>query len=103
MIECINFKPLTKGTLMGFADLRLPKLGLEIFGCSLHQKNGKKWVNFPSKEYTNPQGERKFYQHVRFINPNHQNEFIKEALEAIEKKCHEEFSDKPQQTEEIPF
>ena len=49
MIECLKYKPINKGSLLGYADIFVPKMGLEIFGCSLHQKDGRRWVNFPSK------------------------------------------------------
>lgn len=104
-IECINYKPVNKGSLLGYADLFVPKMGLEIFGCSLHQKEGRRWVNLPSKEYTNDMGEKKYAPVVRFREKSHTDAFIKLAKESIEKKCAEqpkhsqpEFLD-----EEVPF
>lgn len=89
MIECMKYKRVNKGTLLGYADLYMPKMGIEIYGCSLHQKDGKRWVNLPSREYTDDKGEKKYMSIVRFPNKFHLDEFIKQAKEAIEKKATE--------------
>lgn len=89
MIECMKYKSVNKGSLLGYADLYLPKVGIEIYGCSLHQKDGRRWVNLPSKEYTDGNGEKKYAPIVKFPNKFHMDEFAKQAKEAIEKKCAE--------------
>ncbi len=113
MIECIRFKSHSKGALLGFADFRLPKMGIEIFGCSVHQKNGRRWVNLPSREYENELGEKKYASHVRFIEQAHYNAFGEQALKAIDKWCEEnnqvatpqepEFGGDFKVDEEVPF
>lgn len=99
MIECINFRECKKGTLLGFADFALPKMGIEIHGCTVHKKNDSKWVNLPSKEYQNKEGETKYAPIVKFIELDHYRGFQKHALEAVNK-----FLQTPQQQhDEIPF
>ncbi len=103
MIECIRFKSVAKGSLLGFADIFIPKWGIEIFGISLHMKDGKRWVNFPSKEIKT-EGETKYFPHLRFREKLHMEEFSKRVKEAIEKHCGE----MPQEAhihdhEELPF
>lgn len=88
-VECMNYKPVNKGSLLGFADLFVPKMGLEIYGCTLHQKDGRRWVNFPSREFTNDQGEKKYMSIVRFREKTHMNAFTELAKQAIETKCAE--------------
>ena len=90
MIECMKYKQVNKGSLLGYADLYAPKMGLEIFGCSLHQKDGKRWVNLPSREYTDDQGQKKYAPILKFPNKFHMDEFTRQAKEAIEKKCGEQ-------------
>ena len=106
-VECMNYKPVNKGSLLGYADLFVPKTGLEIYGCSLHQKEGRRWVNFPSKEYTDSKtGEKKYASIVRFREKAHMEAFIKVAKEAIEKKCAEQNSQYQAPMEdfgEVPF
>jgi hypothetical protein len=38
----------TSGSLRGFFNLRLVS-GLVIRDCTLHEKNGKRWVSFPAR------------------------------------------------------
>lgn len=92
MIECMKFKSLQRGTLQGFADLELPNLGIQVFGCSVHQKNGQRWVNLPSKEYETEGGEKKYLSVVRFIEGDKLKKFSEEALKAVDKKCASESS-----------
>ena len=48
-MRLISFKPLTKGSLRGFANVELPN-GLRITDCPvLVSGNGKAWATLPSK------------------------------------------------------
>lgn len=82
MITCIYFKEFDKGTLKGFANFSLKKMGMEFFGFTFHEKDGKQWIKFPSKEYEQ-EGTKKYAPYFRFIEKNHYNEFQRQALEAI--------------------
>ncbi len=86
-IECINYRPVNKGALLGFADFYIPKMGLEIFNCSLFQKDGRRWLSFPAKEHVDKEGAKKYTPLVRFRNKDHMEAFNKAANEAIEKWC----------------
>lgn len=77
-----------KGTLLGFADIFVPKWGVEIYGLTYHQKDGKRWVNFPSREYEKD-GEKKHMSYFRFPEPGHYNLFCEKVKEAIELKIKE--------------
>ena len=104
MIECIKWKSVSKGSLQGFADIYIPKWGIEIYGLSLHMKDGKRWINFPSKDVKGEDGTTKYFPHLRFKDKMHMEEFSKRCKEAIEKKCGE----MPQEghihhQEELPF
>lgn len=86
-IECTNYKPVNKGTLLGYADFVMIKSGIEIYGCSVHQKDGKRWVNMPSREYTNADGEKKFLSIVRFRDGERMKAFSTAALQAVDAKA----------------
>lgn len=86
-IECLNYKPHASGALQGFADFRLEKMGIELFGCGLFMSNGKRWLKLPSREYVDESGEKKFIQVIRFINKDHNEAFCKAALQAIDMWC----------------
>lgn len=83
--ECIKFTPYDKGSLKGFADIRVPKMGMTFYGFTVHEKNDQKWVAFPSRSYEKD-GETKWLPYFKFDNQTHQEEFKKKALEAIKTK-----------------
>jgi len=83
-IEILNYKKLEKGSLLGFVDFYVPKMGLEIFGSSIHQKDGRRWLNLPSKEYKDKDtSETKWSSVIRFREREHQNAFSKAVLDSL--------------------
>jgi hypothetical protein len=50
-------------------------------------KNGRRWVNFPSEEYFNKAGEKKYRYLMRFEKPSYQESFNGAAKVAIDKWC----------------
>lgn len=93
MIECIRFKSYEKGALQGFADLYVEKWGLELNGCSLYMRDGQRWINLPSKEYKDKEGETKYSPAVRFRDKEHFQAFAEKAKAAIDKFCKESQQD----------
>ena len=87
MIECTSFRGYSKSTLQGFADFFIHKWGIEIKGCTLHMKDGRYWIGFQSKEYTNKEGEKKFDPLIRFRERSHADAFAEQAKKAIDKFC----------------
>jgi len=47
-MKVIAFKPLERGSLLGFADLAMDS-GLVLLGCTYHASNGKRWANPPGR------------------------------------------------------
>jgi len=88
-IECIKFRKFDKGTLKGFADIWVPKWGLELYGITLHEKEGRRWVNFPANTYEK-EGETKSAPHYRFRNKDHWTLFCEKVKEAIDQKIKED-------------
>lgn len=88
MIKCIRYKPYSQGSLIGFADIFVSNWGLEIYGISYHEKDGKRWVNFPSKEYEKD-GEKKHANFMRFPDSRQYTLFCEKVKEAIEMKIQE--------------
>jgi hypothetical protein len=97
MIECIRFRAHEKGHMKGFADFFFPKWGIEIYGCTLYEKDGKRWVNLPTKE-TEIDGEKKFFPFIRFKEKRHWEVFIEQAKKAID-----DFREKEIMKEEAPI
>lgn len=105
MIECIKYKEINKGSLVAFVDFWIPKMGLEITGCSLHVKDNRSWVNLPSREYTDQQGEKKYAPIVRFREKSHADAFSSACKEAIQRRPKEDkvIPPHPDDQEELPF
>jgi len=81
-LEIQNYKHLGKGYLQGTCDIKIPLWGnFIIYGISIFEKDGKKWISFPSREYEK-EGQKKWFQHCRFESENmseaFRNEFFKE-------------------------
>ncbi len=48
-VVCTGWKPFERNTLQGFADLHLAAARLNIRGCAVHEKNGKRWIQLPAR------------------------------------------------------
>jgi len=86
-IEVMKFKEYRSGSLIGFFDLWVPKMGLEIFGCSMHKKGAQTWINLPSREWKDDSGETKYLSIMRLRNEEHFKAFKKAALDAALQYC----------------
>lgn len=87
MIECVLYKELNKGTLKGIADIFVSNWKLNIFGVTVHEKDGAKWISFPSRPYVDKEsGEKKFAPTMRFTERAHFNDFTKAVINAIENR-----------------
>lgn len=89
-IECIGFKAVNdknRSTLVGIAHLLLTKPGLEIYGCTLHMKDGRRWVNLPFKEYVDGDGKTKYVPVNRFRDSKLGYAFCEKAKIAIDEWC----------------
>lgn len=82
-IEITSFKPYTKNTLRGFLTLRLTNIGLEVRDATLHEKNGKRWIQLPSKAYQKDE-KTLWTAIVDFYDKARSEQFQKAALEAID-------------------
>lgn len=83
-VTIINFKPMGRGTLQGFADIFVPKMGLEFYGITYHKKGTQEWVNLPQREVIEKEtGAKKYMHQVRFKERSHQDAFSKTVIDAI--------------------
>jgi hypothetical protein len=48
-IEVENFRPHRSGTLYGFVTVFIPQMYLRISDCTVHDKNGQRWVGLPAR------------------------------------------------------
>lgn len=102
-IECMRYHAVNQGTLLGYADFYIPKTGQEIYGCQLHQKEGRRWINVPSREYKNELGEKKYAPFMRYREKTHMEAFLEACKKAIEKKCAETNPITTEEEDGLPF
>ena len=77
-----NFKPYRKNTLMGYFTLVVESVEFE--GFSLHEKNGRRWAAFPSKEYVGSDGQKKYFPTVKILDKKRLNQFQQWVVPAVE-------------------
>ncbi len=90
-MKCTAFKTLERNTLQGFATLQLES-GLIIADCTLHEKNGKRWVSPPSKPMIDRErklvvddtGKIKYVPIVDFVDGKVRGRWSDAAVAAIE-------------------
>ena len=82
-IECIAYKPNASGALQGFADFKVPKWGVELYGCGVFMKEGRRWISLPSRKYED-NGEVKYAQIMRFTEKEHATAFSKLLLDELD-------------------
>ena len=63
-MEIKNFKPLYEGVRKATFDIFFPNMGMTIKSFSLMEKDGKRWVSFPSKPFKTQEGETKYFSFV---------------------------------------
>jgi hypothetical protein len=56
-LKLVEFKPIAKGALRGFATIELPS-GLTLFDCAVLVSNGKAWASLPSKPLFGKDGQQ---------------------------------------------
>lgn len=55
-VEIIRFNEFKKGYMLGFVDVYIESMGLELYGCTFFKKNSNYWINFPSIRKENQDG-----------------------------------------------
>lgn len=83
-IEIVDFRTHEKNTLKGFVTVRLTNVGLEVRDLALHQKNGKRWLQLPSKPYQKPDGSKGWSYIISFYEKDRYNQFQAVALKALD-------------------
>jgi hypothetical protein len=78
-----NPKVLRKNSLIGSFDLAMPS-GLIVRGAMLFEKNGKRWINFPSKEWLKADGTKAYFPLLEFASREIADRFQAQVLPLAE-------------------
>ena len=49
MIECVSWRSVERGSLLGFAKIKIAQWKLTIDDVAVHQSNGKRWAALPAR------------------------------------------------------
>ena len=84
MIEILSHRYNDKGAKKASITIRLPKMkNFIIYNVSIFEKDGKKWVSMPSKEYES-EGKKKYFPHCGFEDKDINESFKNAILTAFE-------------------
>ena len=90
IITASEWRPLERNTLKGFLTLALPS-GLTLRECSLHEKDGLRWVGLPGRPQidamgrhrSDPAGKRFYLPIVEIPDRGQRERFQRAALAAV--------------------
>ena len=85
-LEILKYIPLDKaGCKKAICDIKMLMWGpFIIHGISIFEKDGKRWITFPSDEYEK-EGKKKWSQKCHFETENMTEAFRKEFFKELEK------------------
>lgn len=109
-VKVVNFRSVPKGSLLGFLNIFIESVGMEIYDLTVFQKDGRRWFNLPTREYEDKEsGEKKYARRVHFPDETYYNAFMEAVRNAFDDYCHEQakLNEPVQQLEEpdkdLPF
>jgi hypothetical protein len=85
-----NWRPLERGTLLGFFDLQLPS-GLKLRECTFHVKGDSAWIGLPGKpqldaegkHWIGPDGKKAYSPVVEIPSRKRRDRFQEQAVAAV--------------------
>jgi hypothetical protein len=78
-----NWKHIGKHSLVGSADIATPA-GVIYRGVMLHQRDGKRWTQIPSREWLKPDGNKAYVPIIEFAAVEKWQAFNSACLAAID-------------------
>ncbi len=85
MIEIENINPINKNSLLASCDIHIKPWKIRFHEVKIFQKGANRWIALPAREWTNPEGEKKYIELISFDNEAIKNKFREQILEAIDK------------------
>jgi hypothetical protein len=104
MIKILKYTPYDKPPIQGFIDISIDAWHLEIRGISLVMKDGKRWFNLPSKEYTKEDGSLGYAPIMKFTSSQVADRFKVAMSQVFDEYCKTAAAQaQPQNSDEVPF
>jgi len=80
--QITNAKIIGKKSLVGSFDLEMPS-GLIVRGALLLESGGRRWINFPSKEYQKQDGTKGYFPLLEFASREISDRFQAKVLPLV--------------------
>lgn len=85
MIEVKNINPINKGSLLATCDVYIKPWKLTLHEVKIFEKGVNRWLSMPSREFVNPEGEKKYIELMSWDNEAIKNRFRAQILDAVMK------------------
>jgi hypothetical protein len=72
-----------RGHLLAFLTIETPS-GLIIRDCRLFEKDGKRWIGLPSRQYTKADGSTAYAQIIDLASKQLYSRFQEDAIQAVD-------------------
>jgi len=82
-VEITKFREFRKNSLIGFCNILMTNIGLEIRDATVHTKDGNQWIGLPPKPYEKEDGSTGYSYIIKFTDKVKYAQFQKLALEAL--------------------
>lgn len=78
----LSFRTHEQKTLRGFLTVELPS-GLVLHDCTVHERDGSRWVGLPRKSYTDRDGAEQWQPVVEIPDRARRDRFSEQVLAAL--------------------
>lgn len=83
-VKISSYRPAKKGFCLGFVSFTIEKYFMFFNDVAIFEKNGNKWLNFPSRKYE-VDGETKYMSYCGFTSKEVKVKFEKTFFQALDK------------------
>jgi len=87
MIEILHYEKVKKNKVIGYVDIKLPKLNIIVRKIAHLQDADKRWFNFASSPRETGKEKQEYFHYFEFVNPKHNIELFKALHEPVKKYC----------------
>lgn len=95
MIEIINYERVNKNKIIGYVDIKLPKINLVIRRIAHLQNGDKTWFNFPNFKKEKSDGTFQYIPYCQFEQTAHNTQLFDHISTLVKKYCEENKIENP--------
>lgn len=82
-LRIVSFRRYEQRTLRGYLSVELPS-GLVLHDCTVHEREGSRWVGLPRKSYTDRDGAEQWQAVVEIPDRARRDRFSEQVLAALD-------------------